>query len=241
MRITEESMRQQEHPQEPEPKREPEPQRSELEKLKAMTWKDRIWYIWAYYKVHMFLAVIAVFLIHVVITSLYSRTFETVMHCIIINSRSESEVNLSLLDEDFAQYLGLDKKQLITAESSYITYGDDATELSYATLAKISALVFSKDLDVIIGDQATIDHFASLNGYVDLESGLSPDLLALVQDRLCYAAGEDMVRRAYAIDISDTDFAASAHLGQAPPLLGIVSNSERREYTDALIRYIFAP
>lgn len=240
MKITVESMQQQGHPKEPEPQKEPAPQRGELEKLKSMSWKGRAWYIWAYYKVHMFLAIMAILLIHVAITSLYRHTFDTAMHCIIINSRG-SEVDLSLLDEDFAQYLNLGKKQLVTAETSYIAYGDDANELSYATMAKISALVFSKDLDVIIGDAATIDHFASLNGYIDLETGLSPELLPLVQGRLFYAPGEDMVERAYAIDISNTDFAANAHLGQTPPLLGIISNSQRREYTDALIRYIFAP
>lgn len=234
-------MHQQEHPQELPPKPEPAPRRSEWEKLKTMTWKDRVWYIWAYYKIHMFLGIIALFLLQVVATSLYSRTFNTVMHCMIINCYSQQEINLSLLEEDFAQYLNLGKKEIITAESSYITYGDDATELSYVTLAKISALVFSKDLDVIIGDQATIEHFSALNGYVDLETELPPDVLALVKDRLFYAAGEDQTKRAYAIDISGTAFASHAGLGHTPPLLGIISNSERKEYSMNLIRYIFAP
>lgn len=241
MKITEESMRQQSDPQPPVPKPEPEPRRSELEKLKAMTWKDRVWYIWNYYKVHMALVVVAVLILQVVITSLYHSTFDTVLYAMIINSYSEEEVDLSILQEDFAVYQNLGKKELVTAEAIYVTYGDQASELSYATLAKISALVFSQDLDIMIGDKATIDHFASLGGYLDLEKSLSPDLLAMVQDRLIYTAGEDGAEHAYAVEISGTAFAADTHLGQDPPLLGIVSNTVRREHTDALLRYILTP
>lgn len=241
MKITEESMRQQENPQPPEPRPEPEPERSELEKLKAMSWKDRAWYIWAYYKVHMALVVVAILVLQVVFTSLYQSTFHTALHCIIINSRSQEEIDFTPLEEDFAAYQNLGKKDLVQAESDYITYGDQASELSYATLAKISALVFSQDLDVIIGDEETVDHFVSLGGYLDLEKELSPELLALVQDRLFYAAGEDGIERAYAVDIGGTAFAASTHLGQEPPLLGIICNTTHRDNTDALLRYILAP
>ena len=33
--------------------------KSEKEKLKYMSWKDRIWYVWEYYKFHMLLVLIA--------------------------------------------------------------------------------------------------------------------------------------------------------------------------------------
>lgn len=241
MKITEESMRRQEHPQPPSPKPAPAPKRSELEKLKAMCWKDRAWYIWNYYKVHMALVVVAVLILQVVITSIYRGTFDTVLYCMVINSRSEEEINLSTLQEDFPAWQNLGKKELVNAESVYITYGDNASELSYATLAKISALVFSRDLDIMIGDKETISHFAALNGYLDLEHSLSPELLPLVENRLFYVSGEDGAKRAYAVDISGTTFAADTHLGKEASLLAIVSNTARRDNTDALLRYILAP
>lgn len=241
MKITEESINQQNHPREPVPRPDPEPKRSELEKLKAMSWKDRAWYIWAYYKVHIALIIAALLILQVVATSLYRSTFHTALYCMIINSQSQEEIDLDPIQEGFAQYLSLGKKDLINAESNFITYGDNANELSYATMAKVSALIFSKDLDIIIGDTDTIRHFASLDGYIDLEKGLSPELLSLVQDRLFYAAREDGSEYACAIDISGTSFASDIHLGQDPPLLGIIINSDRRENADALIRYIFSP
>ncbi len=241
MKITEESMRQQSNPQPPVPKPEPEPERSELEKLKAMSWRDRAWYIWAYYKVHMALIVVAVLILQVVATSIYRSTFDTVLSCMVVNNASQEEIDFSPLQEGFASFQNLSKKELINAESVFVTYGDSASELSYATMAKISALIFSKDLDIMIGDEETIRHFAALSGYLDLEKDLSAEFLALVQDRLFYAEGEDGSLHAYAIDISGTDFAADTHLGQESSLLGIVSNTTRREHTDALLRYILTP
>ena len=240
MKITEESMNQQNLPQEPVPKPESEPKRSELEKLKAMSWKDRVWYIQAYYKVHIALVIAALLILQVVATSLYHSTFRTALYCMIINSQSQEEINLAPIQEGFAQYLNLGKKDLVNAESNFITYGDNANELSYATMAKVSALIFSKDLDIIIGDADTIRHFASLDGYIDLEKDLSPELLSLVQDRLFYAVREEGSEYACAIDISSTSLSSDIHLGQDPPLLGIIINSTRRENADALIRYIFS-
>lgn len=241
MKITEESMRQQLSSQTPPPEREPEPKRGELEKLKAMCWKDRLWYVWAYYKVHMALVLAGILILHVMATSLYRSTFHTALHCMVINSYSQEEIDFSVLEEDFARYLNLGKKDLVTAETGYITFGDNASEVSYANLAKISALVFSKDLDIIIGDKDTIGHFASLDGFVDLEQQLSSELLPLVKGRLFYAVGEDGIKRAVAVDISNTAFVADSHIGIDPPLLGIIINTEHRDNTDALIRYILAP
>lgn len=251
MKITEESMKQQAAGEDSAPGRSEQPGltfdtpvRTEREKFRAMGPKDRIWYVWAYYKFHMAAAIIAVFVIAVVGSAAYRSTFDTVLHCIYLNSRSETALNTGPLEQDFASHIGLSRKELITTETAFISLGDQATEFSYASMAKISALVASKELDILIGDVESTKHYASLNAFVDLESpetGLSPDVLALVQDSLYYAPGEDGVPRAYAIDLSGTAFAQESDLAQDIPLFGIIANSERKDMVESLIRYIFAP
>lgn len=241
MKITEESLRQQDNPPEPQPAPETPPKLTELEKLKAMTWPDRIWYIWEYYKIHMLGVLIAAFILSAIGTSLYEKSFETALYCLIFNSRSETEVDFAPLQEGFAQYLGLTKKQRINMESLYVSFGEDTSELAFANMAKVSALVQAKELDIMLADEETIRYFAAMSGYADLEESLSPELLELVRDRLYYAPGEDGTERAYAIDLSGTAFAEDSHLAQTPPLLGILSSSVRKENTDALLRYIFSP
>lgn len=244
MKITEESMKQQQEPasapKTTSPTPEP-PQPTEREKLKAMSRRDRVWYIWEYYKFHMLAVVVVVFLVYVAASSFYRSTFNTALHCIYVNSRSESGVNFAPLEEDFAAWLELGKKDVITTETLFISYGDDATNYSYANMAKITALVSTSDLDVMVCDQENLDHYGEMDGFLDLEQTLSPDVLALVENRLYRCSGSDGLSHAYAIDISGTSFAANSQLAQTPPLLGVVSTTVRLETVEALIRYIFAP
>lgn len=214
---------------------------SEWEKLKQMNRGDRVWYIWAYYKFHIFAIIAVLFLLYVVGSSVYRSTFETALHCIYVNSRSESDISFAPLEDDFSAWLGLGKKDVITTESIFISFGSDATDFSYANMAKISALVAARDLDVLICDQESLDHYADLSGFMDLEQSLPADMLDLVRDRLYFCPGPDGVSHAYAIDLTGTDFVSRSRLAQTPPLLGIVASSERTETAVALIRYIFAP
>lgn len=247
MKITEESMKRQRalengEPVEPEvPPAAPEPQLSEREKLKQMDRKDKLWYIWAYYKFHMAAAVFVLFVLYIIASTAYRSTFSTALHCICINSRTEAEMDFTPLEKDFAAWLGLSNKELITTETSFISYGDAATDYSYASMAKITALASAQDLDILLCDPETIDHYASLGAHLDLEADLPPELLALVSDRLYYTTGADGAAHAYAIDLSGTEFAEAIGLTQQPPLLGIISNSERIDNVLALLHYIFDP
>lgn len=212
---------------------------SEKEKLKTMSGKDKVWYIWEYYKFPIFGVILGIILIWTIASSVYRSSFETVLHCMYLNNRGE-ELNTAPLDEDFAAYLELGKKQMITTESTYITYGDNITEFTYASMAKISALIAAKDLDIMICDWENFEHYTSMDGGLDLEEVLSAELLARVSDRLVYAPNEDGQSHAYGIDLSGIEFTAQSNLTQDPPILLIVSNSTRTETVFAFLDYIFA-
>lgn len=240
MKITENSLNEPNLPVDPEMTLTSSEPLSEKEKLKTMTGKDKVWYIWEYYKFPIFGVILGIILIWTIASSVYRSSFETVLHCMYLNN-SQEELNTAPLDEDFAAYLDLGKKQMITTESTYITYGDNITEFTYASMAKISALIAAKDLDIMICDRENFEHYASMDGGLDLEVVLSAELLARVSDRLEYATNEEGQAHAYGIDLSGTGFAAQSNLTQEPPILLIVSNSTRTETVFALLDYIFAP
>lgn len=239
MKITEESMKQQPEQNSVQPP--PAPTLTEREKLKTMNRQDRLWYIWTYYKLHICGTILAILTIAAVGNVIYHNSFSTELHCMFLNNRSETELNTAPLEQDFAAYLGLGEKQEITTESTFISFGEDATELSYASMAKISALVAARDLDIIIGDKETLDHYASMGGFLNLTDSLSAQTLALVQGRLYDTAGEDGTSHAYAVDLSGTSFADASHLALDPPLLGIIASSTHTDTAERLIQYIFAP
>ena len=242
MKITEESLKQKEREIPAPPADTPvlEEPKSEREKLRSMTGKDRLWYIWAYYKFHILGVFIAIGIIWSIGAAMYQKSFDTALYCVYLNNRSETELDTAPLEQGFAKYLGLGEKELITTESTYISYGEDATEFSYASMAKITALVASKELDIIIGDQENMEHYASMDGLSDLEAELPEDTLALVRDRLIYASGADGSQYACGISLDGTWFAKESHLAQDPPILSIISNSTHKETVVALLHYIFA-
>ena len=176
-------------------------------------------------------------LISVIITSVYNSTIHPALHCIIINS--QSELDTSVLEEDFHALMGFGKKQPVYAETMFIAYGDAATEYSYASMAKISALVASKDLDVLMADQESMEHYASMDGLADLSQLLPADVLSAVESRLGSFPDSSGQSLAVSLDISGTDFARAMRLSESASGLSIISNSTHTEAAIALIRYIF--
>ena len=161
--------------------------RAESQKLKDMSFQDKLWYIWEYYKIHIGGVVLAFLLISVVVTSVRNISIHPGLYCVVLNNLSSQDMDTSILEQDFHEHMGFSQKQPVYVESMYITYGDNATELSYASMAKISALVASKDLDIIISDQESADHYAALDGLADLEKRLPADILSAVEDRLFFS------------------------------------------------------
>lgn len=242
MRITEESMKQAsgEIPAENQDIKKPEePHLTEREKLRSMSFRDKLWYIWNYYRFHMVAVVLAIIVAVNVGTVVYHSTFHTALHCMIINSRDEEGFQSEPLEQDFASWAGMGKKDEIISETTFLAFGDDASEYIYASMAKISALVAAKDLDVMICDEETLDHYSSMDGYLDLETVLPEELLNVVKDRLYYTENGDGTRHAYAVDISGTAFAENSNIQLSPALFGIVSNSVRTETSLDLLKYIF--
>ncbi len=211
---------------------------TEREKLGSMSWKDRRWYIWEYYKFHILGILLAVVMLYNVGAAVYRNTFETALYCYYLNSHNP-EMNLAPAEEGFAAYAGLNKKQMITSEISSASFDNSASEFDYAVMAKITALVISQDLDVIVGDTVATNHYASLNGFADLETVLPAELSAQLQDRFYYAKDMDGTEHAFAINLSGTAFAEETGLNQDMPLLGIIAGSKRQDMATAFVRYIF--
>ena len=213
--------------------------RAESQKLKDMSFQDKLWYIWEYYKIHIGGVVLAFLLISVVVTSVRNISIHPGLYCVVLNNLSSQDMDTSILEQDFHDHMGFGEKQPVYVESMYITYGDNATELSYASMAKISALVASKDLDIIISDQESADHYAALDGLADLEKLLPADILSAVEDRLFFSLDGQGRSTASSLDLKGTALAGSMRLSEDASYLSVISNSDETETVFALIRYIF--
>ena len=62
---------------------------TERQKLKEMSFRDKLWYIWEYYKFHILGVLIFLGILWVIGTSIYRSTYESELYCMYINNRSE--------------------------------------------------------------------------------------------------------------------------------------------------------
>lgn len=212
--------------------------KEELDKMSSMSFKDKLWYIGAYYKFHFLAVLIAITVIWAVSATVYRSSFKSVLTCVIVNSQDAGAADTTVMEQKLSGYLNLQKKEKLSFESGLTVDYDSPTDLSYAAMAKLSAMIAGKNLDVMIADSASIDHFAEMNGFKNLEEVLPADLLDQVSGSLYYA--EDMDGNSYPFAVSLNSIALKEETGLRfdPPLLGIIGNAPYPDNAIALVRFL---
>ena len=214
---------------------------NERQKLKNMSWKDRAWYVWEYYKFHLLAVILVIGVLSTIGTMIYRQTFTTRLSVAIINDRSAGASSSALLESDLREYLGCGKKDLIEInEGLMVDFNEESTsQYGYATLAKISALVASKSLDVVIGDQPAIDHYETVSAYQNLEELLPPELYERVKDHIYRAKDGEGNLTPVALSLEDTALGEKTGIIMDPPYLAVIQGSPHKEAAIQMIEYLF--
>lgn len=119
--------------------------REERAKLKTMSWKDRFWYIWEYYKIHLLGLVILGCVIYLIATIIYNQTFDDQLYYVVMNNENPSGSDFEEFDQAFKDYMGYGKKDRITADGSVYLDFSQASSDAFAYMTKVSALVSSRN------------------------------------------------------------------------------------------------
>ena len=217
--------------------------KSELEKIKQMSVKDRIWYIYEYYKFHIVAVILAFTLLWVVGSSLYRQTFTTRLTFAIVNDRSGGESSMDEFENSLKEALGFGKKDLIEINSGLFINTDEpqASQYAYASMAKIAALSAGGNLDIIIADPQTIQHYGSQNAFLNLEDFLPEDLKdrAETEGLFFYTDNGSGQSIAAAISLDSTDFSELTGAVIHSPYLAVVASSQHTEDTLRAIHWLF--
>lgn len=146
-----------------------ESMKTEKEKFKAMSWRDRLWYIKSYYKFHIAAALFLILALVTVGQIMYRKTFTTRLYISIINDRTQ-EGYTDCLDAILKSQIDYGPKDVLEIDSSMRMTFDETkmTQLDYASLAKMGALIASNTIDIMIADEEIINHYASGGGFLDL-------------------------------------------------------------------------
>lgn len=198
----------------------------EKQKLKSMSWKEKLGYIWAYYKPHMAVTLGIILLLSIVGQSIYRSRFETVFSVAILNGgMGDSEG----MQADFKKYLGdEDKYHEIMVDSSMYFTGEDSAD--YTSVMKLTTLIGSNQIEAMVCTEDQYEKYSDLDAFIPMDELLGQEELE--------AYGSDVDK--YGILVNDspklTEFGMETGSGDA--YLAVFAYTEHLDNAKAFIKYM---
>ena len=232
--------------------------KEELQKIKPLSFSDRLWYIWQYYKFHIAVCMGIIALICMLVTVITNAQKETVLSGIILNVE-HNPVNASYLEDSYLDYLGESPKHAVVSLRTDMTIdvsGESGDLQSSYNLQILSALLSAGTEDFLLCTADTIFYVQQISGGIiaDLSQVLSEDTfqtfenegLILESNQFVYledgsiAITEDLFPAA--IDISGTHFIEGYGIAENTPVyLCFLQNSPTPEHFATMVDYLFYP
>ncbi len=213
--------------------------KEEIEKLKNMSFKDKLWYIKEYYL--LYIIIIAVFTIFFgYLGSLFFKK-DPVFTCVFVN-KPISEENQTLLYEDFEKYENLKKPNdiwLLDPSFNIILENGKITN-GFEYLAKLNAMVLTNSVDSMITEEFFINHFHKQGLFKDLETILPKELSSKLKDKFLYIEDENNIKKAYAIDISSSPKIKQYLDLKGPIYYGILANANHQEKAISFLNFLYS-
>ncbi len=213
--------------------------KTEIEKLKKMSFKDKMWYIKEYYGIQIFLTLLVAAILGSIIFNMFFKK-DAVFNAIFLNKPVTSEAYDKIYNE-FNTYAGFEKTgdhwELSTNVSVILKDGVIVNGMEY--LAKTNAMIAAQLLDVLVTEEYFINHFCNQDILADLEQTLPPDLLEKLKENLVYKTGIDGVERAYALDVSNAPVIKESVYVAGPIYFSILANSKNIDASILFLKYLY--
>ena len=156
--------------------------KNKKQKIKEMSWKDRLWYLWAYYKIPLIACIFILFILFETGSWIYRNMQDTMLYCVVINEPDTSSSAIASIQSEFESRNGFDKNWRQTTEfDCSMVMGATSEELSdffysSASTIKLESLVATNSIDVLITVPVMADYYKDQNLYMDLTTLLPSNL-----------------------------------------------------------------
>ena len=213
--------------------------KNKKQKIKEMSWKDRLWYLWAYYKIPLIACIFILFILFETGSWIYRNMQDTMLYCVVINEPDTSSSAIASIQSEFESRNGFDKNWRQTTEfDCSMAMGATSEELSdffysSASTIKLESLVATNSIDVFITVPVMADYYKDQNLYMDLTT-LLPSNLYEQLDKEGRILTNDSV--AYGILLNDTLIAKKLSLEDGS-VLSICTDQNFPNYIFDFISY----
>ncbi len=152
-------------------------------KIKDMSFKKKIEYIWEYYKVHIISITAAIIFICVFVQEYKENKRPLYLDVILINSDIAYE-DTNYIKDDFIKYSDIDIETYnLTIDPTPVISETQNDQMTIANIQKVMAMYAAGDLDVVIGPDSIINGYGAVGAHMDLTSVLDNDLKKTLTDK----------------------------------------------------------
>lgn len=215
--------------------------KTEKQKLREMTWSEKIQYLKTYYLAKTIIALVAISFVIYLGYSMLAPKSETILYGAIINY-TLSEEKAESVQNDFANHLELNPKEsnILLDTSFYLGNNEEVSQYTMSSQQKLSTYIFAGEIDMIIAPESVMNSYASL-GYLDKLTNILPtDLNNDLKESMYYSTStEDPVKSAYGVYIDHSDIYDQVGNDTDRPVLAVLANSSYKDNSVEFIRYIF--
>jgi hypothetical protein len=210
----------------------------ELTKLRPLSVKQRIEYLFSYYTGWFVLFLIGCLFIGYFGDAIVQSRKETVLQGYITND----DLNYFPADDmetEYASHLCLSNQQRIVFDDTlYFDLEGNADEYTAASNGKVIATMAINQLDFMITTLPVLDHFRDQLPMKDLEKFLPPDILTAVQDQLVPGLDENGEEAMVGINMAQSRYLKDLST-EVDFYLFIPYNIPNEEALLAFLRYCF--
>lgn len=213
---------------------------SEKEKLKSMPFKEKISYLWEYYKLHaLFFIVMVVFIVYA-INAFTKPKIENKLYAAIINNTVTPEIWDEYIDI-ITEYLEIDTLTE-DIELNYRYYYNGDAEYEANMRQAFVVYLAASEIDIVIAPMSEFAGYVENGFFTPLSDQLPTDLYSSLANKFYLAGTEDDPKvAAYGIYMEDTKLYREHSLPTEddPVLIGIIANSTHKATSVDFIRFLF--
>jgi hypothetical protein len=192
--------------------------------LKSMSRKEKIEYIWDYYKLHIISVIVVIAVIASFIHGQLTKIDYVVNVTIIGNAINESKKEEA--EKKFTSLVIKEGEQRKQALIDVIT--TDKSELSYEMMQKFVVRIAAGEIDVVILDKGFFDSFVKQDMFIPLESISQINLSDIKQSKI-EASGSTNNKAVYAISVEGNKELEAMGYDTKNKVLGIMASSKNKD------------
>ncbi len=213
--------------------------RDELKKLSSLTWRQRLGYIWDYYKPLMAAVVIVILVLSVVATAVHNMSLNRIFSAYLVNCNSY-ETDSDLISGEFAEYIGgIGSNDQITVDATLGFSQDEVSEYSMAGQMKLTALLAAGEVDLMILDEDAYQGYFGSDVFQELSAVVDEEQLDAWKEYLFGDPDSGSGSGWYAVNVQDSPVLArgNSYGGEAAYAV-IIPGTEHLELCIRFINYL---